>query len=377
MIIPKKVNGQETDVMIVDAAGSEYLKHCIPATASVTILPLRGVVPWVMKSKFFLSVCSSLLQKQTLGKSIVFAIVDVVKPKVLITFVDNAPLMGTLQEMFPEKLVISVQNGLRSEISLLGGWDIKCKVPVLYGFGDYEKHLLKQKAVKVLKYIPAGSLKFGLFLHKNPKPEESYDICFISQFNELSDCRRPTDKKALDMLQEYQEQMFTNLLQICKDNGYRLSVALRYEQNRKNYYNERNYFKNLDFDNIATLIDNRKGDFGSYKAVSSAKVNIASFTTLAMEIFGNGGKVLWYLPSDLLVEWGFGMNFEKMPKEVLLDSLGVQSTKKKYTALLNMDQNKYLEITESARSYYMKCQKPYPHQVIKKRIADFIDKKSM
>ena len=133
----------------------------------------------------------------------------------------------------------------------------------------------------------------------------------------------------------------------------------------------------LDFDNIATLIDNRKGDFGSYKAVSSAKVNIASFTTLAMEIFGNGGKVLWYLPSDLLVEWGFGMNFEKMPKEVLLDSLGVQSTKKKYTALLNMDQNKYLEITESARSYYMKCQKPYPHQVIKKRIADFIDKKSM
>ena len=375
MRIPKKLNAQQSDVMIVDAVGSDSIKHCIPVAASVETLPLRGVIPWLMKTKFFIRVCIRLAQKQSLGHSIVCAIIDVVKPKVLITYVDNTPLMGDLQDIFPGKLVISVQNGLRSEIPLLGGWDVKYKLPVLYGYGVYEKHLLKKRCVKVLEYVPVGSLRYGIFRYNNPKLEKKYDICYISEFVEFSDCK-PEDLKALQMLRKYEQKLFLNLLRMCKDNGYGLSVALRgTEGNKKSYNdNERYYFKSLDTNNIAILVDNRKKNFASYKTVSSATINVSLLSTLAMEVFGSGGKVLFWQPSELLAEFGFARNYEKMPEEVLLDSLKPHSIKKRYVALSEMDQNRYLEITENARNYYMKCQKPYPHEVIKKRIADFIEK---
>ena len=188
MRIPKKLNAQEADVIIVDAASSDCIQHCIPVAASVEVLPLRGVIPWLMKPRFFVRACARLIQKQSLGHSIVCAIIDVVKPKVLITYIDNAPLMSDLQDIFPEKLVISVQNGLRSEIPLLG-WKVNYKLPVLYGYGVYEKHLLKKMGVKVSEYIPVGSLRYGIFRQNNPKVEKKYDLCYISQFAELSGCK--------------------------------------------------------------------------------------------------------------------------------------------------------------------------------------------
>ena len=367
--IPKKLNAEEADVLIVDTEGSDCIKHCVPITASVATLPLRRVIPWLMKTEFFIRVFARLAQKQKLGHSIICAIIDVVKPKVLITYIDNSSLMGELQDIFPEKLIISVQNGLRCEIS---GWDVNDTLPVLYGFGDYEKHFLKKRGVKVLEYIPLGSLRYGIFRYNNPKPEKKHDICYISVFVELSDCP-PKSLKPLQMLQKYEKQLFLNLLRVCEDNGYTLSVALRSEEGDKYYYNERNYFKSLDTNNIATLVDNSQKDLGSYKTVASATIIVALFTTLSVEFFGSGEKVLWSLPSDLIAELGIAMNFEKMPEEVFLDSLEPHSIKKKYIALLKMDQKNYLEITENSRNYYMKCQKPYPQEVIKKRIADFIE----
>jgi len=374
MRIPKKLNAQEADVMIVDAVGSDCIKQCIPLTASFETLPLRGVIPWLMKTKFVIRVCARLIQKQSLGYSIVCAVIDVIKPKVLITYIDNAPLMGDLQGIFPEKLVISVQNGLRSEIPLLGGWDAKRKLPVLYGYGDYEKELLKKRDVRASEYIPVGSLRYGIFRYKNPKLEKTYDICYISVFVDLSDCR-PEDLIALhiQMLRKYEKQIFLNLLRVCKDNGYRISVALRAEEGSMLSYNERNYFKSLDTDNIATLVANRKENLGSYATVASATISVGLLTTLCMEAFGSGEKVLFASPPELLAEWGFSMNYGKMPDEVLLDSLKPHSIKEKYIALSKMDQNKYLKITKNARNYYMKCQKPYPHEVIKKRITSFIE----
>ena len=275
--------------------------------------------------------------------------------------------------MFPEILVISVQNGLRSEIPVLGGWDINYKLPVLYGYGTHEKDLLKKRGVKVLEYIPVGSLRYGIFQYNNPKVEKKYDVCYISQFVELSGCKLGT-LRPRQMLLKYVKRLFLNLLRICEDNGYRFSVALRGRKGSKRGYSERHFFKSLDTNNLATLVDVNQNDLGSYKTVSSATINVALFSTLGMEVFGSGGKVIFSSPSELLAEWGFEMNFEKMPKEVVLDSLGLHSIKRKLAALLNMDQKKYLELTESARNLYMKYQKPYPQEVIRKRIADFIEK---
>ena len=371
MRIPKKLNAQEADVMIVDAAGSDYIKHCIPATASVEILPLRGVVPWLKKPRFFMRVCARLIQQKSLGHSIVCAIIDVVKPKVLITYVDNSPLMGDLLDIFPAKLVISVQNGLRSEIALLGG-DVNYKLPVLYGYGVYEKTLFEKMSVKISEYVPVGSLKYGIFRQNNSRVENKYDICYIPSFDRLS-CGDFWHSKGQKMGQKYARQLFLNLVRVCKDDGYRFVVALRGRAGSRLSYNQRNYFKSLDPDNVAELVNVSENDLGSYKTAASATVNIALISTLAMEIFGGGGKVLWVHPPDLLTELGVAMNYEKVPEELILESLWPDLIKGKFITLSKMEQKKYLELTESARNFYMKCQWPYPHDVIKERIADFIE----
>ena len=373
MIFPKKLNAQKADVMIVDAAGSDCIKQCIPDGASVEVLPLRGVIPWLMNPSFFIRICARLIRKKSLGHSIICAIIDVVKPKVLITYIDNAPLVGDLQNIFPEKIVISVQNGLRSEIPLLGVSDGKFKLPrVVYGFGVYEKTLFEKMGVKVFEYIPVGSLKYGLFRHNNPKVENKYDICYIPSFvnphyGEIG------ASKAQQMGREYGKQLFLSLLRVCKDNGYRLSVALKGRAGSKLNYNERNYFKSLDPDNVAKLVDVSQNDLGSYKTVASATINVALLSTIAMEAFGGGEKVLWVHPPDLLAEWGVAMNYEKIPEELILESLEPDLINNKFITLSEMDQEIYLKITENARNFYMKCQRPYPHDVIKNRIADVIE----
>ena len=94
--------------------------------------------------------------------------------------------MGRLQEHFPDKLIISVQNGNREHQAdsvgtkkYMAGWEMGTPIPNYYGFGEYEKDLMLELGVRAKSYIKAGSLKMGMVLSQRQSIilEEKYDIC--------------------------------------------------------------------------------------------------------------------------------------------------------------------------------------------------------
>ena len=103
-----------------------------------------------------------IFQFQLTYRTLITAIVDAIDPRVIIYFIDTDIVMGQLDLTFPEKLVISVQNGSRMH---MGGTNNNYfLLPHYFAFGEYEKDLIKKLNVKYKTFHSVGYLKLGIFL---------------------------------------------------------------------------------------------------------------------------------------------------------------------------------------------------------------------
>tara|TARA_Y100001960_G_scaffold77970_2_gene83367 strand:+ start:9500 stop:10636 length:1137 start_codon:yes stop_codon:yes gene_type:complete len=368
--IPKRIDSKKFDVLIVDDEGSSIIKHCVPSSMSVTVLPIRSVLPWIMSFKFLFRIVARLLQNKKIGKSILYAIVDTVNPSVLITYNDNGISMGKWEQEFPSKLLIAVQNGVRYEGD--HWWKAGHSLPVLYGFGDCERDAIQDKGLSCNEYNAVGSFKYGVYRATCVEEKRKYDFCFISQFSSF-----PESYKWLALLIEAERECFSKLVSFCQENRYSLGIALRHMAKPSYFEEEVENFKSLDKYNLVDFNLDYHREWSSYEQASSAEVVVAGTSTLAYEMFGAGKKTLFYgVSKKTIVEAGGSSkrNFEKLPDCVLADSLAHKPLYDKLDTLLKMDQNEYLFTSENARKYYMKYQKLYPHEIVKKRINDFVEK---
>jgi surface carbohydrate biosynthesis protein len=312
--------------------------------------------------------------KRRLAQSLLETVIDIIDPKIVITFIDNGSKMSFLQNVFPDKLIISVQNGFRvdkQEIFKLTK-DKNYKLPVYFGFGDYDYDLMVKQEVQVKKYIPTGSLKLGLFLNKcNGKFLENSGICFISQY------RYGVINSADYICQrfvELSENVYNLTKNFCMENNYNCKVAMVSEKNMERYNKEVNFFQKAFDSKSVQLIPNNKKQLKSYETAYSSEVLVAMDSTLSFEMFGCGKKILFCEATDpvFVKKRGVEMAYAKMPKEIVLDAMTPQAFKKKMDILLEMNDEEYLKLTREARSYLMKCEKPYPHERIKAFIEDHL-----
>ncbi|MBC8393432.1 MAG: hypothetical protein H8E17_12805, partial [Deltaproteobacteria bacterium] len=137
--------------------------------------------------------------------------------------------------------------------------------------------------------------------------------------------------------------------------------------------NELDYFKGSNLHSQIKFIPNNRASFNSYKIGFSSKLIIALWSTLSIELFGAGKRAIFggllYTPrKDIYTKL-----FENMPSDVLLYEQDEDHIRKKIDSLLKMTDEQYLEKTAFARNYYMRCERPYPHEMIKKRIADHLN----
>ena len=74
---------------------------------------------------------------------------------------------------------------------------------------------------------------------------------------------------------------------------------------------------------------------------------------------------------DFVEKRGSYGNFEKMPKEVLLEGLSYEGFKSKMNYLQSISDDEYLLLTKDARQYYMNYTNIFPHEIIKKNISNY------
>jgi len=182
------LTNEQQDIIIIDNNGVEWLKYCLPKYCTYSVVKIHNAIPFVKSFSFFSSLFKCIVKHGVNSTSLLSTIISELKPKVVITFIDNNSFMGEIQSLFPDLLVISIQNGIRGP----GFQEHESRIliyPHYFGFGDYEFNTMKKKNKIVKKYYSQGSFKMGVFLTNLYKPIEkdgdTKKICFISQWHDV------------------------------------------------------------------------------------------------------------------------------------------------------------------------------------------------
>ncbi len=361
---------QKTDVLIVDKYGYDWIRECLPPQANHIMIPYGSII-LVAKLKYFLSIVLCILKSEKYS-SFCAALAKTLGAKVVISFNDNNAFLGILQDKFPDKLVIAVQNGARSvHDRCTGSWGANVAIPHYYGFGDYEKDLMNEKKLRICEYVKAGSLKLGLALsNQNINNEIVYDVCFISQFRHK---KRLECQKAAEPMLKTQKLLFNIIHNICSANNYSLVVAMTTDIHDEDYERELDYYRpEGEYSNIKFVANDRM-DYTSYNTGFASRLVTSLWSTLSFELFGAGQRLLFSGLLHQLDKLYYKKLLENMPSDVLLYEMDEKHIHEKIEALLNMTDNEYLEKAAFARDYYMRCERPYPHEMIKKRIAGHLN----
>jgi surface carbohydrate biosynthesis protein len=365
------VPSRKSDVLIIDDCGIEMIAKCIPVEFSVSILRNREGVPCIYKPIFLLLLLKRITQFGLTNKALISAIVDVVQPEVIISFIDTNPIMGELSLIFQEKLVISIQNGMRMAPSEFLEKVHNFSFPYYFSFGEYEKHMIEKYKIKSRGVNGVGSLKLGIFLSKHTVGfKKNSNICLISQY------LKPPVTELIDDYIVKLNVIYSNLIMWnnnCKEQR-KIIVAMRNNKDDKEAYF---FTNNIDAKNVE-LINNV--NFSSYKHGINSQIVVTMDSTLGFELFGLGCKVLFcaaIVGDEFPHKKNIDIILSKIPQFILLKSCKQEEFNSKINALINMDNEEYLSLTKAAREYYMKCEKKYPHEVVSEFIADFMQKETL
>ncbi len=217
--------------------------------------------------------------------------VQCVRPKVVITFIDNDWQFQVLSRLYPAAYFIAIQNGVRSEFNLR--FDLpppphpgsRISMPLMYCFGRNEIEAYHAYGHLVDRLVPVGSLRASWYRAKIASKSDLpiiYDILLISQWERtvMIDGRFPEIARSLSLVDTFLEK-FVSARQL------RFAIALR-----GNDQDEMSYFRRIYSENV-NLIQRNVATMSSYVAADQADVIVVLDSTIGREAYGWGKKVLF------------------------------------------------------------------------------------
>ncbi len=362
------------DILIYDGEGSDMLLYCIPVQSDVFIVRHREEVSLFISLSFFLQIFLGLLKYRRPHAAIMIAIIKHLKPKIIITYIDNSPTICSIKRVFPSIPVISVQNGTR--------WDFSYKNRVhmqydhYFSFGSVESDIFSQGGHTVSNFYPIGSLRAGIFRHEYPVlKEKEFDLCYISQYDSIPQNHFGLDTSTLKMFSSYYEvgkRHFDIILKYAEENKLSLCVAMRHQLNSAEFEREREYFNCKNHANITYI---PQCIFSSYRAVQASRLSFTISSTLGYEALGWGERVIFAKDveavNSLVTQgsWTDNLVTHRLSELQRLHSLEYSELSFKVSELLKMTNENYINYSKSARTYYMNYDdEQKPHEIIKSKI---------
>jgi len=363
-------------VVIIGDNGIDWLEYCMPEKYESCVVKIDNALPFILSFSFLYNILRSVVKTGFTGTSLLSAIVLELKPKVIITYIDDNKFMGELQAIFPHILIISVQNGTRSISDLSFGLRRGCLgFPHYFGFGGYELSVMDLLGVGVKRYYSVGSIKMGIFLSYYYKPKyllNKKNICFISQYvsSVYNSSALPGSMDARD-LAGFQE-ICKLLSKFSRKNNIKIRIAMRNHISSKSYQDELNFYQEAFDEGVMEICQRDRLTMSSYQVGMDSDLIIAYHSTLLFELLGADKKILSYGNVDKKFRDMLSCNnlFDVMPSEFLLDSWGYESFEEKVNLLLNMNEFDFLNKAKIAKEHYMNFSDKYPHQVIHNMIQE-------
>ena len=256
------------------------------------------------------------------------SLIELIKPKVVVTNIDNSFKFSDIAKILEEKInFIAIQNASRHDLLefnyLYNTKKIKHNllkkyyIPNLFCFGDYERELYNELNIMVQNIYPVGNLRWANFLHHIKSENDSLekynsDICLIPEYvgaeyshaagafdehikKKINDPKLPENISTVRGCVE----IVKYTIKFCIKHNMKLIIPLkRDKKNTPNAYKiEFEFFKkNLkkeEFDYFQkNFLENKKDNFSSYRAVLNSKVTVGVGSTLLSDKLGTGGKIL-------------------------------------------------------------------------------------
>lgn len=293
MLLPK------ADVVIYDDVGAYYINQCIPDNNHVYVFKVRRriifvdlrLIPYIIyglcqrfgkNNKYWMRASLRVIYE--------YAVLKIIKPKIITTFVDNSSRFNLLSRLLTSIRFMGVQNGYRAtEIKEMSNY--LC-LTELFCFGRETKDNYLKYGCDVGRYHIIGSLKDGLYREQiQPITDgQRYDICFISQY-------RPSRfEESMPMLRENTENILNLLIRFSKEQGKTICIAGSCKPSEAKL--EENYYRNAMEDALYDFICNDEYKYSSYSLIDRSEVSVTVNSTVGIESVGRGKKVLFCNLSD-------------------------------------------------------------------------------
>lgn len=362
-----------SDLVIYDQEGSDRLIMSALKGLEFAVLHTR-------RERFYLSLpiatrmLKNLPRLKNFGFSQLFKIyllscLEHMRPKAVVTYVDNDLFFHALSREYPCAAFIAVQNGVKTPESMtspsrhpLGwlpeppAWGSKISMPELFCFGSHEEEIYKRYGHEVGRFHPVGSLVGGYYKSEvsDGSGRIDHDVLLVSQWRAsiMDGGSFSYLKKGLDILHDF-------LGRALKGRSLRFAIALCSIQPE-----ERAYFESV-FGKDVPLIPFDRERLSTYVAMDRAKIVVSLSSAAAYEAVGWGKKV-------------FFCNFTGTPARDCpkpgfwsIESPDLPLFENKLDHLLAMEQSEFEMLTTETRRYLMNFDPRRPaHRAIRERIEE-------
>ena len=285
LLPPRRAN-----VLLYFVTGSEVIKPYF-AKNEFEVLDLR-------ENEVNISIALlCLLDRDLSAQNYAVRYISVVKPKLILTFIDNFPPYFRLKKQFPNIRTILIQNGIRSEHGDLFGAlpknsELKDNhVDHMFVFGKavgeaYGKFISGE-------VVPIGSFKNNLSPRKNSK---SQTIAYISTYRpEISEKfivpdSAPGNPVSYQAITTRRERTVSFIAEYCKQHNRQFVIIGKSE----NFDAEKRYYQNL-LQNYSWKLEPRRTSMSSYEVLNESEIIVFTSSTLGYESLARGKKTAAFL----------------------------------------------------------------------------------
>ncbi|WP_241555971.1 LA_1612 family putative O-antigen biosynthesis protein [Leptospira yasudae] len=278
---------RKSDLLFYDSIGYEVFESYISKYDPV-VLSIRGETLNV--PIFILSLIKGLIGK----KGYIHTFIAYVKPKLILTFIDNDPNFYELKQIHPEALTMFVQNGFRGEIGDIFGY----LTPKESYNVDYMLTLGPDIGEKYGRYIKGRNVPIGSFKNNKTLKQKRTDsirntILFISQYisppkNVDDPFYTEADGSVYSWKQFYEAELV--LLPFLRDYCLQKNLSVRVCGRSKKYDPEELDFYNAYFGDLNWSMTSHESVVSSYELIDSANLVVFVDSTLGYEALARGTK---------------------------------------------------------------------------------------
>lgn len=282
--IPKRSN-----IGILDYPGSLLIKKILK-DKTIQLISTRHtkINIFVLISSFFQN------YKYKKGQRYIISFIKAIKPKILISHIDNNNFFYTLKKIFPETKFIFIQNGISlASHSFHNFKKLNWKTDYFFSYSDSfskkYKLIFKNYNIKTI-----GSLKNNY--KKVEEKKKKHELVYISQYFKDDQFNKKINIENKMFLRSSffnaEKLLLPILYEFCLKKNLKLTIAGRSKSSisleEKKFYLDilKNYKKNLNIFNFKK----QNNDFSSYSLVDSAKLVVFIDSALGYQSLARGNK---------------------------------------------------------------------------------------